>query len=71
MVCFYLVTTDWNLTSEYMRIISINTGISFDIQQRCCVLSRIIGFTAVKSITCMDNSNFYLSPVLFMTSYCS
>ena len=72
MVCFYLVTTDWNLTSVYMRIMSINIDISFDIEQRCCVLSRMIGFTAVKSITCiMDNISFYLSPVLFMTSYCS
>ena len=45
----------------------------YSIRHRAEVLCVITNnrVTAVKSITCMDNSSFYLSPVLFMTSYCS
>ena len=49
MMCFYLVTTAWILTSAYYVIIlSINQGMSFDIEQRCCVFLRMIVFAKVK-----------------------
>ena len=39
---FYLVTTGWMLRAAHLRIISINQGTPFDIEQRFRVFSRIM-----------------------------
>ena len=72
MAFFYLVTTGWILTYEVIALSENFIGQSrydtpFDIiEQRFRVLSQIIKFAAVKSITCTDHRSFYVSPVLLI-----